>query len=91
MFLGLHIIRRCNNLAYLVIIFLVANLIVWVWLGTYLALILICDLQTSHLLLLHQVYCLQLVILLLILGDSHEKRRISLLLGHELLDDLSDV
>ena len=73
------------------IILLRCQVVVLARLGSDGKLVLVCDLQFSHLLLLHQIDRFQFVILLLILGDRSEKRRISLLFGHELLDNLPDV
>ena len=53
--------------------------------------ILISDSQLAHPLLLRLINLFQLFILSLILRDSHEERRISLFLGHELLHDLTYV
>ena len=53
--------------------------------------ILISDSQLAHPLLLRLINLFQLFILSLILRDSHEERRISLFLGHELLHNLTHV
>ena len=53
--------------------------------------ILISNSQLAHPLLLRLINLFQLFILSLILSDSHEKRRISLFLGHELLHNLTYV
>ena len=78
-------------MADLAIILLRSQVVVLIRFGTDLTLVLVRDLQFSHLLLFHHIDRFQFVILLLILGDRSEKRRISLLLGHELLDNLPDV
>ena len=53
--------------------------------------VLVRNLQFSNSLLLFNVFCLQEVVLSLILAYSEQERGVGLLLRHELLNDLSDI